>query len=122
VSHFTQAHSVPYVEFHASKVILSFEPHGDKIGPISHGVYRALKMKQLRQNVTLRILGRDDAFTCLQDAQGRIVETSSTNPSCITAPDQVPLPGIKTSKIRIIVTHVCHPYDCQELYFSPHLN
>lgn len=42
---------IPKLTFNSSKVVVTFESRGCYIGPISAAVYRAVKMRQLRQSV-----------------------------------------------------------------------
>ena len=44
------------VEADGEKLLLSFNKQGHKIGNICHGLYRAIKMRQLREDVCIRVL------------------------------------------------------------------
>lgn len=52
----TCTNAVPNVNFRSSKVIVTFDPRGDKVGSISYGVYRAVKMRMLRERLTFYTL------------------------------------------------------------------
>lgn len=49
--------SVPFVKIEGQKVFAIFDGSGKKIGPICEGVYRAVKKRQLRQQIEFNVLG-----------------------------------------------------------------
>ena len=48
--------SFPSVKFIGQKVLAIFDGKGKKIGPISEGVYRAVKKRQIRENIEFKLL------------------------------------------------------------------
>lgn len=49
---------IPYVERQdkSTKLLVSFDSRGQKVGSLSHGLYRAVKMRMLRQIVSFPVL------------------------------------------------------------------
>jgi len=47
--------SVPAIKFDSQKVFAVFDQRGEKIGPVSKGLYRAIKRRQLRHNMEFNL-------------------------------------------------------------------
>jgi len=56
----TSGMDVPSVAFEGQKVLVTFDSKGEKIGPINKGVYRAIKIRQIRERMEFNVLWYND--------------------------------------------------------------
>ncbi|CAL8099647.1 unnamed protein product [Orchesella dallaii] len=102
--HVAFQNSIPSVQFHGSKVVVTFDSRGDKLGPICSAVYRAVKLRQLRQTITFPTPSRDDAYVLISSGKMRMEMED-----VLASPRQVVMPGLNVRTVQAIVTHIASP-------------
>lgn len=92
---------VPHLETSGAKVVAYFEAHGCNTGRICSAVYRAIKLRQVRDNVTLSIVGRDE----IDEYENKGSPTSKLEKR-FQCPEQCTLPRLEIRRVQFIITHV----------------
>ncbi|XP_021956127.1 ATP-dependent RNA helicase TDRD9 [Folsomia candida] len=97
----THTNCIPQINFKSSKVIVTFDPRGDKHGSISSGVYRAIKIRMLRDLVVFRTLPREDSKRAVDKAASNAADQYIQE-----TPKFGGLPSMKENQFMCMICHI----------------
>ncbi|ODN04338.1 putative ATP-dependent RNA helicase TDRD9 [Orchesella cincta] len=106
VRHVAFQNSIPSIEFHGSKVVVTFDSRGDRLGPICSAVYRAVKLRQLRHTITFATPSRDEAYGMINSAKMKMDLAE-----VVSSPRQLLMPSLQVRSFQAIITHIESPME-----------
>jgi hypothetical protein len=92
---------MPYVKFAGSKALVEFDPRSEKIGPLSLNLFRGIKMRHVRNQVSFKAL-RSDASYAIRDEELLSIQDRLR----LKCPPQCELPGVTEKFFDVTVTQV----------------